>query len=233
MAKSSKGKQAGSPQPWDLPFATLGALYFLDGGHYLWRELDGKSFKSKFVTAADVIAAFTQQEQESGWMPAGVVRCGRSVKGEWFVYSAPAQKRKVILETDEASIKIPLPRTVLLGIGQEYYLWAVDGAHFDPKMGTFHAPFPNVYSDGKICWGENKPGEAKAGRAREVWEMFFSTPFNAHLANGKSRTERTDVRQALRKLEGKLIYPTGDLNDCGKTIGEAVDDALCSNSRSR
>jgi hypothetical protein len=226
--KSSKGAHAGALQPWDLPFATLGALYFLDGGHYLWREQDGISFKSKFVTAADVRAAFTQYEEDSGWMPAGVVRCGHLEKGGWFVYSAPEQKRKVILAgSGEDEIEIPLPRTALMGIGKMFYLWALDGERFDPEMEVYQVPFPNIHPDGGICWGVgNDPGEATAQRARAIWELFFALPFNADLANGKCMSERQDVRILLRSLAGKRKFPVQELFSTGNGIGQTVEKIL-------
>ena len=52
-------------------------LYFLPGGHYLFRRRSAAGVTSKFVTAPDVAAAFTGQEMDSGWLPPGVMRIGR------------------------------------------------------------------------------------------------------------------------------------------------------------
>jgi hypothetical protein len=186
------------------------ALYFLDG-HYLFRQKRRTGWVSKFVTAEDVRAAFTGQENDSGWLPAGIVRAGTSKAGKWFVYSAPTQKATIQFEGDEAPIKIPLPRTLLVGVGANYYLWALTGEHFEPGAIAHAAPFPNVHGDGRICWGAATPPRADPEKARGVWKLFFETPFNNHLIDRKSKAHPEDVRSQLRALEGKREYPTNDL----------------------
>jgi hypothetical protein len=197
-------------------------LLFLKSGDYVFRSHErGKT--AKFVTARDVAAAFTQKEDDSGWMPAGVVRSGFLAKGPMFVYSAPAQMVQVTLvnlRPEPFVIEIPAPRTVLLGVGRTYWLWAVKSKIFEADADAFHAPFPNVYGDGKVCWGDTQPPEADAGKSRKIWELFFSTAFNDHLANGKSTTENSDVRRVLVRLaeEGKKKYPEEDLVRHGFTV---------------
>lgn len=201
----------------DPQFKVLAALYFLSGGHYMFRQhLPGSGKISKFVTATDVAAAFLHEEIDTGWMPAGVVRYGQDFHGPWFVYSPPAQKVEITLmpvadgET-ERTITVPMPRLVLLGTGSEYYLWAIKTPHFEHKATIYSAPLPNVYPDGKICWGNNTPPEADPKTARKAWELFFKSPFNNHLANGKSETHRNDVRKLLLSLAGKNKFPADEL----------------------
>lgn len=200
----------------DPPFEAEAALYFMAGGHYLFRRADNGNYQSKFVTALDVAAAFSQHEVDSGWMPAGVVRCGHCAKGAWFVYSAPAQRVSVFLQGEpyDQQIEIPIPRTVLLGVGESYYLWALKTSHFDPMEEAFRAPFPNIYGNTeKICWGTNRPGEADPGKAREVWDLFFRTPFNGDIADHKSVKASGDVRYMLDALAERKAkkYPADDL----------------------
>jgi hypothetical protein len=208
------------------PFTTNGILYFLDG-HYLFRYPKDGAMVSKFVTAADVAAAFSRSEQDTGWLPAGVVRTGSNVKGPWFVYSAPEQKREIWIDQDE-QITVPIPRTVLLGIGGTYYLWALAGKHFNAIELAYRAPFPNIYPNGKICWGTNTPPAANAQTAREVWDLFFKSPFNGDLATTKSISHPNDVRAKLRELAGTRNYPLKDLVDIDhrRTIGSLVDQML-------
>ena len=78
--------------PEQPSFSVMASLHFLEGGHYLFQMREEAKRVSKFVRASDVVAAFAGQEQDSGWLPAGLVRCGSNSKGDWFVYSAPAQK---------------------------------------------------------------------------------------------------------------------------------------------
>lgn len=196
-------------------YKVLASLHFLPGGHYLFRQTFPVAV-SKFVTATDVAAAFLHQEVDTGWMPAGIVRYGQEIKGSWFVYSPPTQKVTITLvpvangETEQ-TITIPAPRLVLIGAGGEYYLWAIKTSHFEHQAVMYNAPFPNLYPDGKICWGNNKPPAVDPKTARKTWELFFESPFNNHLASGKSETHHNDVRSLLRSLDGKGKFPAADL----------------------
>jgi hypothetical protein len=134
---------------------------------------------------------------------------------------------EIVVAGDEGSITIPVPRTVLAGSGSLYYLWALANKRFDSEAEAFRAPFPNVYPDGRICWGTGNPvPEADAGNARAVWELFFKTPFNQDLAQGKSGEFPVDCREQLRNLSGKNTYPARDLVPTRQEIGELVGELL-------
>jgi hypothetical protein len=207
----------------DPKFEVRGMLYFLEAD-YLFRYKGKSGMQTKFLTSGDLAAAFSQTEQDTGWLPAGVVRCGDSPKGKWFVYSAPAQKVETLLEEDGKPVSFPIPRTILMGIGSTYYFWVSKSRHFSADEQVCRAPFPNVYEDGHICWGSNTPAAAAPGIARKVWELFFATPFNAHLATGKSKTEKNDVRAVLHKLaeDNARVYPLHDLVETGSRIKDLV-----------
>ncbi len=209
----------------DPPYEVEAALYFLKSGEYLY-----KNGAAKFVTAKDVAAAFSQREEDTGWLPAGVVRCGHNARGDWYVYTTPEQQQDINLEIEEGllAIKIPLPRLVLLGIGSDYYLWALAGRHFDPNGKARKAPFPNVHDNGKVCWGANRPPTADPAKARAAWNLFFDAPFSNHLVNGKSKKQSGDVRDQLRILAGKNAkhYPPDDLVDTRRTIGGWINDIV-------
>jgi hypothetical protein len=209
----------------DPKFEVRGTLYFLEAD-YLFRYQNDSGMKTKFLTSSDLAAAFSQSEQDTGWLPAGVVRCGDSPKGKWFVYSAPAQTVEAILDADGKTITFPIPRTVLMGIGNIYYFWASKSKHFSADEHAYLAPFSNVYPDGRICWGANTPAAAAPKIARAVWELFFKAPFNADLAAGKSREEKNDVRKVLCRLaaDSSRNYPLNDLVDMGRRIVDLVEE---------
>jgi len=215
----------------DPPFNYLAALYFLDSGHLLYRRpLSGGGYQSKFVSLVDAAAAFTQKDIDTGWLPAGVVRWGTCSEGEYFVYSAPAQKVTLAMTKagdDPQDLTVPIPRTVLLGVGATYYLWAVQTKVFDPNADAFHAPFPNVYDDGHICWGQNRPGPAAPMSARKVWELFFGSLFNQDLAAGKSQ-KLDNACTLLRTLHGQKAgkFPNADLVPVNKSIRLLIEHIL-------
>jgi hypothetical protein len=206
-----------------------GVLYFLDG-QYLFRHREDGAWRSKFLTSEDLEAAFTRSEPDTGWTPAGVVRQGRRAAGPFYVYSAPPQKVEITLEAGMPAVRVPIPRTVMLGIGGGYFLWALKGPLFEPRMEAFRAPFPNVYSDGRVCWGSYAPPEASTATARTTWDLFFRTPFNAHLAIGKTKSEeyKRDARVLLRELadRGANKFPEAELVSDGNLIGNLIENVL-------
>jgi hypothetical protein len=208
-------------------FAFDAAVYFVDG-NLLFQRNDQKRgiVTSKFITIHDLQAACTGLEQDTGWMVAGVVRSGNNSRGNWFVYSAPAQKVKIIFDGETDRLTVPIPRTVLMGIGNEYYLWALTSDYFEPVEIAHNAPFPNINPDGLICWGGNTPPSANAGNARKVWELFFSSPFNAHLIQNHSKEFPGDVREKLRSLNDANRYPLDDLVRERNSIGFMVDQLV-------
>jgi PRTRC genetic system protein B len=223
IAKSST-RVIGPMDDPDIPYQA--ALYFLEGD-YLYRCRTGSALTSKFVTAKDLAAAFAHVEQDSGWLDAGVVRSGYGPRGTWYVYWAPPQQVEIRIGEEEP-IHVPIPLTVMMGRGTDYYLWALRGQKFAPGETVFQAPFPNVYPDGRICWGQNKPGQADPRRAPKLWSTFFTTPFNHDLANGKSRGEIKDVTNRLKKLadRNKGSYPTRDLISTERTVDSLIHSKL-------
>ena len=213
------------PQP--PPFPVDATLHFLPGGHYLFCHYKDLAV-SKFVTAADVAAAFTGADQDTGYIPPGVVRIGRCAKGPFFAYSTPAQRVLVTIQSGNNSIEslVPVPRLVLLGLGSSYFLWALKSTTFTPTAPAYHAPFPNVYPTGLICWGANTPPEADPRAARKVWDLFFSSPFNEHLIDDKSAAHPRDVRIQLSAIAGGRKYPLDDLRPIDRIIQVAIDAVL-------
>lgn len=211
-----------------------GILYFLAGGHYLFRWWSRDKWESKFVTVDDVAAALSNVQNDSGWLGEGILRAGRSARGQWFVYSAPAQHITLTLTTGgPGAVTVPIPATVLIGVDHAYYLFAVSEAAARPTSMIYHAPFPNVYSHGRICWGANKPPKAHHKHARAVWQMFFETPFNSHLANKKSSTFESDVTGQLRALAISKAekYPLDDLQRAAGSLDSLVQQVLDRNWR--
>jgi PRTRC genetic system protein B len=183
---------------------------------------------SKFITSQDARAAFSGVEEDSGWLPAGVVRVGTNASGPWCVYSTPAQRVDVLFHGDEQVYNIPLPRLVLLGGNGKYYLWALKTEHFDQTATACAAPFPNTYSDGSICWGSNTPPAIDPGKMRKVWDLFFGSQFNEHLVENKSRENKNDVGVVLRALASKKAkkYPLADLAGTQQSIAATIDRIL-------
>jgi PRTRC genetic system protein B len=191
------------------------ALYFLDNdGHYLFRYVgDHSEIESKFVTAADVKAAFSQSESDTEWIDPGIMRCGYGPRGHWFVQFIQMQRVEIVL-AGIGPATIPIPPLVLFGYGRAYLICAMKEKLFSPNAQLYSAPFPNVDNNtGSICWGSNTPPEAEHKTASRVWQLFLEAPFSNHTIEKKSRKYPDDIRLMLKDLteKGAGGYPLGDL----------------------
>lgn len=217
------------------PIEAQGILYFLPAGHFLWRWSGNGAWESKFVTIQDVASAFTNVEHDSGWFGEGVIRAGRSARGDWFVYTASPQKITIALQTPEETVPItfPIPTTVLIGVGPAYFLYAAQDTKITPRSSLYHAPFPNVYGNGRICWGSNHRPSAHHTRAKAIWKLFFETPFNTHLARKKSKAFEDNITEQLRSLSDHHArkYPAADLVRFNTTLESQVQQVMDRNWR--
>jgi hypothetical protein len=111
-----------------------------------------------------------------------------------------------------------------MGWGSRYYVWALPNKKFDPKLPVLRAPFPNVYDNGRICWGSHKVPKVTVNNISNVWQMFFGTAFNEHIASKKCKSFPQNVLDLLRQLsqEGAATFPYREL---GKADMVSVD--LC------
>ena len=205
-------------------FDCTATLHFLPSGDYLFVDHE-RGGLSKFLPVPAVAAAFSGLGRDSGWIPPGLVRHGHGPLGAWYVYSAPAQKVKI--QVLESVLEIPLPRTVVYHCDKTVHIWALSCATFDPGAMAYHLPLPNVYQDGKVCWGKNAAPAADPGQARKTWELFFTgTAFNADLANGKSKAFPASIVAQLEAVAGANKYPAADLVSTNKKIGSLIDSFI-------
>lgn len=186
----------------------------------------------KFISPAAVQQAFSQIPLDSDWLYPGVVRCGWERGGEaWaalFIEAGchnlrlklpppvPRAKRRLARfgATGEMVLveQVALPPLLLVGRGRDYRLFALGTTvSFNPKATLYLAPLPNVYPDGRICWGNIQPPLAQptATGIGQAWQQFIGSDFTDHLANHKSLIYSQDVRYSL--LLQVAAYPLTDL----------------------
>src|SRR5690606_15540988 len=143
-----------------------------------------------------------------------------------------AQKTGIYLEGSETPLRVPLPGLILIRVTKEqrspdYHLYAVKRRPQNLDVALFHAPLPNIYTTGSICWGTvRKVSEtALAGASlAEDWQQLLGSPFGDHSVHGKSHAYRQDIRQQLIVLEKRnaRVYPTSDLVPIKKTLGQLL-----------
>jgi len=208
----------------------LAQLLFLPGQYLLVTQED-RDTTYKFVSPATLKAAFANEPVDSGWLASNTVRWGHCRQGEWSVQFYPPRRYQLALErfTADAPISIPLPGFVIVGCDLKYWIWAVKSNSFDPNLALFHAPLPNVMSDGSICFGDNSAPKCSPLGIVRAWDLFWRSPFNDHVVHGKSKAHSRDVRLGLRSLhcKGSRKYPWRDLVPLSnKTVSSAVEQII-------
>jgi PRTRC genetic system protein B len=199
-------------------------------GQLLLITRNGASEQFKFLSPAAVAAAFRNAPIDSGWLAPEIVRCGGTVHGDFAVMFIPAQVHRLQMEPLKGAavitLKIPLPSLVFFGFGRSFFVWAIKESVFKPSAALFHCPTPNVFGDGRICWGENKQPRAGVATIAKAWQMFIASPFSGHAANGKSKSHRPDVRGLLQKLKGKHKFPPGELLSARSNVDQTITQAI-------
>ena len=144
------------------------------------------------------------------------------------------QKTGIFIEGSDAPVRVPLPPLLLIRTTNEnknpqYQVYAVKERPTALDAPLFHAPLPNIYAAGSICWGSVYRADDAALQTNSLvadWRVFLGSPFGDHLVNGKSRSHPHDIRQKLFELEARnaRVYPKSDLVPVKRTLAQAIGD---------
>jgi PRTRC genetic system protein B len=203
-----------------------GELLFLPGQLLLhWVEKGVHHYK--LVSSNSVKAAFSQEPIDSDWLSDGIVRWGIGKSGNWVVKFVPPGRNTLSFE-EKDSLSIPLPGLVFLGYGFQYYIWATLESSFNPEAEVFTVPLPNVYPDGRICFGSTVPPACSPKEIDSAWKMFITSNFNSHLGSGKSRAYPDSVRAMLQRVSTRKLksYPVKDLNPYRSSVEQVIEPII-------
>src|SRR5262249_54526473 len=138
------------------------------------------------------------------------------------------------LDGSETALRVPLPGLVLIRLTAEnknpqYEVFAVKKRPTTLNEALFHAPLPNVFTSGSVCWGTVPQVEETALQAASLasdWAALLGSRFNDHGVGGKSKSHPSDIRQMLIALEGRKArtYPKSDLLAVKKTLAQMLGD---------
>jgi hypothetical protein len=199
----------------------LDAAILISKGRYFYQRRDGchpETYTYKSLSPETISAAFNTQTSDSDWMLPGtvqVVRHGHNVTGSWAVLWIPPGKQALTLE-DQTRLTTPLPGMVMIGVEQKYWITAISTKELERSARCYHAPLPNIYDAGQICWGNNQPPTATPQTIATAWDLFITSPFNTHLVMGKSRKHHGNVCTQLQSLHRRKTYPVNDLLPIGQ-----------------
>lgn len=205
-----------SKEPIDLlrPTATI---LIVDGQLYYQTHNEGGT-NTKAISYRDVRSAFSGVDFDTGWLHYSVRRTGENAQGPWYISLQEPEMQKINLGGDCRVIEVPLPPALFAGFGNHHYVWALpDHTVINEGTELFYMPLPNVYGDGKICWGQNERPSSSAEHALGGWKMFLSAEFGTSLIEDKSKAHPRSVRQQLIDIskQGLKQYPMEDLVPLG------------------
>ena len=162
--------------------------------------------------------------------------CASALKvpdAQWPKYR-PRQKTPLWLEGREDALHIALPgliliRTTTADRSPEYQVYAVEARPTSYAAPLYHAPLPNIYSSGGICFGtveKVKPTQLAGNNLAADWDQLLASPFGNHLISGKCCSHGDDVRKLYIDLEQRhaRVYPKRELVPAKKTLGKALGD---------
>jgi PRTRC genetic system protein B len=213
------------------PLTNIDAELLFAEGSYLLHYRDQGKHIYKALSAGAIERAFSQQKKnDSNWLWQRLVRHGQCGLTDWAV--AFLSRSNYLLQVSDRQLRVPMPSFVFMGIGRDYFVWAVKETTFQPSSRFYRAPIPNVNAvDGKVCFGNVEVPTACLQTIKEAWSLFIESNFNQDLTNGKSKRFSQNILSQLevlhaKGLEGKRCrYPLSDLVAIGRT-GITVDDLV-------
>ena len=146
----------------------------------------------------------------------------------------PPQKTGLYLDGSETPLRLPLPGLIFIRVTTEdkqpqYQVYAVKKRPVTLDAPLFHAPLPNIFNNGTICWGSVPlvSDEGLRGSALvEDWRVLLGSRFGDHGVQNKSKAFTRDIRQQFIALEERKarVYPKSDLIPVKRTLAQALGD---------
>ena len=202
-------------------------LRFFSYGILLTRKIDG-AYSEYPVSASDIAEALSAKICfDTGLMHDDILLVQCEGLRETVVSFRKAQKTGLWLDGSDEPIRIPLPNLLLIrtstGKTPSYQVYAVKQRPETLDEDLFHAPLPNVYSSGSICWGTIRHDQIESASLQADWDRLLGTRFGMHACSGKSKSHNRDIREKwLSFSPRKRVYPKSDLISANKTLAQAL-----------
>jgi hypothetical protein len=166
---------------------------------------------------------------DTGLMSDDVLLVQRGGLREVIVSYRKPQKTGLWLEGSSEPLRVPLPGLLMIrtskGAQPQYSLFAVKKRPENLDIPLYHAPLPNVYSSGNICWGNVRLNVQQGSSLAEDWKLLLGSAFGTHSVGGKSYMNLSDVRQTLLWLakEQKRVYLKRDLVSANQSLRQVLE----------
>ena len=198
---------------------TIASLHFVRG-QILFEYPHKNRMVRKCLSPDAVRNALLLQEFDSGWITPRTIRHGEGPKGPWAIQHYPAATYTLFFDqsiTPETQppltqLTLPLPAFIFIGAHHRYSLYAIRAWRNDATV-LYHAPLPNISTDGHICFGTATPPAISPVAIRQAWQLFWRSAFNNDHTNGKSHSHPDNIVTQLRNIDHQHLdqYPGNDL----------------------
>lgn len=175
---------------------------------------DGKVRQLYPINIESLNAVLGNIPTTTGILPRDVVSIGRYDGKDLIIKYIHPQRRNLIVGTsNEQVISIVTPPLIWTGCGTQYKLFALASTEWPTEQTMlYHAPFPNVFTNGGICWGDvGRPLGANVATIDTMLARFFESRFAAHIDNLRSRKYPKSVIDFWETITTLETYPLDDL----------------------
>lgn len=187
---------------------------------YLTRR-DGHGWMSYPIKAEDLAAALGQIPTNSGLLPPHTIGTGTVSGQRFYVLHIAPRSAALRITGRKRPCVIQTPPLIWAGCGQDYRIFALNTCDApQAQSDLYHAPFPNTYDSGSICWGSTEArGEAAPTTMFPALDLYLEgSSFNSHIAQGRSRSRPRSVTALYRGLGAGKPYPLDDLVPAGRRL---------------
>jgi len=158
-----------------------------------------------------------------GVMPNKVLYVNPQLSG-YAVWYTPPQEVPLFFATDLGitSGKANVPAMIWKAGRGELLVYALKGNKKpDQRTKLFHAPFFNVYRDGRVCMGTVRINITETVRLEDfmgLWEGYFWNSYFSHLMNDFNPVNGNIVQLWQAQVKSDSMFPTDVLTPTNYTI---------------
>lgn len=182
----------------------------------------GQAFSTYPVSVKDAANCFRGLAGAgSGLLPEHALFWRQDEQGVFAGLWVPPAVRLITWGTGkgERSWLAPVPGLVFCGRGHTYTVFAAPARPAKESAPLFHAPFANVYPEGRVCHGSVKFPKADLSQLAAAADLFVVSGFNGDMGDGRVK-DAANLRAFWEALEGKAQFPLDRLVPAGITIGQ-------------
>jgi PRTRC genetic system protein B len=197
------------------------------------RKAQGELVSEYPVDPAQIALALAEKVTfDTGLLNGNILLVRQDGVKKTIIEYRPPQKTGLYLDGSDVALRVPLPGMVMIRVttgdkSPQYGVYAVKRRPETLDSPLFHAPLPNVFNTGAICWGTVPRVEDVALSGSSLsgdWTMLLGSSFGDHAVGGKSKRKPEDIRKLFIELETNKAraYPKSDLVPVRRTLQQVL-----------